>query len=287
MNIIEKLKVLFLSFRLTCKYVFLTIFSHEKLSCNHNGNHSFAVSLTSYGARVNFVFLTIESILQQKTKPTTVLLWLYKEDKPNLWAGFFLNRQVRRGLRIIYLEDDYRSYKKLSYVLNYKIESQYYVTADDDVFYPINWLSGFNTELSNNPHAVYCYRGRTIQFANNDEIVPYNNWKLASKKDIEGRNLLPTGVSGVCYPMKSLDDRISDFDAVSDLCPYADDVWYKMVTTANGYRSLLINENSEHFTPIITGFIKGLEKYNVYQDRNTPQFNNSLKYFNLSKQDFE
>lgn len=287
MNIIEKLKILSFSLKLTCKHLFLTVFSHEKLSSDYNGDYSFAVSLTSYGARVNFVFLTIESILQQKTKPTIVLLWLYKKDKPNFWASFFLNRQSRRGLKIIYLENDYRSYKKLSYVLNYKIESQYYVTADDDVFYPVGWLSGFYTELSNNPNAVYCYRGRTIQFESNKTIVPYNKWKLASKKDIVGRNLLPTGVSGVCYPMKSLDVRISDFDAVSDLCPYADDIWYKMVTTANGYCSLLVNENSEHFTPIITGFIKGLEKYNVYQDRNTPQFNNSLKYFNLSKHDFE
>lgn len=287
MKLTNKLKVLFCSSKLTFKYLLLSVFSREKLSNKNNGNNSFAVSLTSYGTRVNFVFLTIESILQQQTKPATILLWLCKKDQPNLWANFFLNKQIRRGLKIIYLDDDFRSYKKLSYLLKYNIESQYYVTADDDVFYPVNWLSGFDNALSNNPNAVYCYRGRTIEFETNGNVVPYNNWKLASKKDIIGKNLLPTGVSGICYPVKALDRRISDFDAVSDLCPYADDIWYKMVTTANGYCSLLVNENSEHFTPIITGFVKGLERYNVYQDRNTPQFNNALRYFNLSKHDFE
>ena len=287
MNIKQKLKVLFFSLKLTCKYFLLSIFSRKKLPSECESGNSLAVSLTSYGTRINFVFLTIESILQQKTKPTTILLWLCHKDKPNLWASFFLSKQVRRGLKIIYLEEDYRSYKKLSYIHKHNIDSKYYVTADDDVFYPLNWLSGFDTALSNDPNAVYCYRGRIIEFENKDRVAPYNNWKLASKKDIIGNNLLPTGVSGICYPASSLDVRISDFNSISDLCPYADDIWYKMVSTANGYNSMLVNEMSEHFTPVITGFVKGLEKYNVYQDRNTPQFNNSLSYFHLSKQDFE
>lgn len=287
MNMTEKLRILFVSLKLTCKYFFLSLFSKRSVSTDCDDDNSFAVSLTSYGSRVNFVFLTIESILQQKVRPKVIFLWLYKKDKPKLWANFFINRQLRRGLRLVYLEDDYRSYKKLSYMLQNKIESQYYVTADDDVFYPEEWLAGFNAAINNNPEAVYCYRGRIIEFEQSLNVAPYNKWKLATKNNISGKNLLPTGVSGICYPIKALDARVYDFRAVSDICPYADDIWYKMVTTANGYTSLLVNEKSEHFTPIITGFTKGLEKFNVYQDRNTPQFNDSLKYFNLSEQDFK
>ncbi|MGQ7173278.1 hypothetical protein ACUOCP_50225, partial [Escherichia sp. R-CC3] len=82
---------------------------------------------------------------------------------------------------------------------------------------------------------------------------------MATKKNLSGNLLLPTGVSGICYPRKALGEKINDFSAISKYCPFADDIWYKMVTTSNGYISLLVTEQSEHFTPIITGFAKGLE----------------------------
>ncbi|MCE4460566.1 hypothetical protein I5138_15505 [Escherichia coli] len=283
-RVIKIIKVVSKSILLTAKYLFLCFFSKKKLN---DSESVFIVSLTTYGNRLNFVFLTIESILQQKYKPRRVLLWLYEKDKSSFLGKYFLKKQISRGLEVIYLKEDFRSFKKLSYVYQHNYMSDYFVTADDDVFYPYTWLSGFKDAIDINPHAVYCYRGRIISMDSKKELKPYHEWSLATKKNLSGNLLLPTGVSGICYPRKALGEKINDFSAISKYCPFADDIWYKMVTTSNGYISLLVTEQSEHFTPIITGFAKGLEKIKVYQDKNTEQFKSSLKYFNLSLLDFQ
>ncbi|EIZ9526035.1 hypothetical protein MRB81_004319, partial [Cronobacter sakazakii] len=125
-----------------------------------------------------------------------------------------------------------------------------------------------------------------ILFNDAGSLVAYPVWPLARRKEITGNELLPTGVSGVCYPRDSLDARVADYEAINKLCPYADDIWYKALTTARGYNAILINDDSTHFTPIITGFTKGLEKINVLNDQNTQQFLNAMNYFNLDLNSF-
>ena len=62
-RVIKIIKVVSKSILLTAKYLFLCFFSKKKLN---DSESVFIVSLTTYGNRLNFVFLTIESILQQK-----------------------------------------------------------------------------------------------------------------------------------------------------------------------------------------------------------------------------
>ncbi len=284
MTISEKFKMVISSIWLTAKFFFLAAFSKVEIK---GAPDFFLVSLTSYGKRSNWVFLTIESILQQKTnKPVNVVLWMYKKDKFSGFANLFISRQVQRGLQIKWLDEDYRSYKKLSYVLSLAEKFEYIITADDDVLYPSQWLAGFDNAISKASHNIYCYRGRAISFESEYSVHSYNTWPLANDENIKGNNLIPTGVSGVCYPIKSLNDKLTDFASIISLCPYADDIWFKMITTSNGYYSKLINSESIHFTPALTAFGKGLEKFNVINDLNTTQFLNSLKYFDLSRKDF-
>ncbi|EJL89598.1 hypothetical protein [Pantoea sp. GM01] len=280
----DKIKMVISSILLTVKFFALSLFSRRKIV---DGNERFIVSLTSYGKRVNYVFLTLESILHQnRVRPMRVILWLYKKDKPSGFSKYIINKQISRGVEVIYLEDDYKSFKKLSYILNVAENCPYVVTADDDILYPGNWLQGFNDCINQDPDSIYCYRARLINFTNTDEVASYNSWQVVNEKRSHNNLLIPTGVSGVCYPIKYLDKRLEDFHSISSLCPYADDIWYKLLTTSNGCVSRLVFTSSIHFTPVITGFSKGLEMINVKTDYNTQQFNNALTYFNLKKSDF-
>ncbi|WP_130099846.1 hypothetical protein [Siccibacter turicensis] len=277
MKLITKFNLAIQSMRLSAKYLYYCIFSNSKC---HDKN-GFIVTLTTYGSRLNFVFLTIETILQQQYKPEKIVLWLYKNDRPKGLSRFLLNRQSKRGLLIKYVDKDVRSYKKLSFVRQYFLSAQFFITADDDVIYPSDWLEGFRKAVARSSDRIYCYRGRIISF---DE--GYTQWNLASKRLFHGDNLMPTGVSGVCYPARSLDDRIADFESIERICPYADDIWYKLLTKSNGFVSELVETESIHFTPSLSGFRKGLEKLNVLNDLNTQQFNDSMRYFNLTRDDF-
>lgn len=285
MRLIKKAVVFIKSVFLTFYHLLCALFSRENLS---EGNEEIIVSLTSYGQRIRYVFLTIESILQQSYKPRCIYLWLYDSDVPSGISGWFLKRQQKRGLTISWLKTDMRSYKKLSPLLEKKeIKFSYVVTADDDVLYPRYWLNKFQQHYSANPDYVYCYRARVISCnGTNGELCKYNTWPLADNKNSVANAVLPTGVSGVCYPRGAIDDEVFNYEAIERFCPYADDIWYKMITSSNHFKSKLVVANSIHFTPVLTGFAKGLEKINLLDDYNSRQFIESMKHFNLDLSDF-
>lgn len=282
---IQKFILLIQSCIFTILFLFKSLFSNNNI---HNGRKDVVISLTTYGWRYNFVFLTIESILSQNVKPSKIFLWIYKNDKPWNLTKWFLDRQCKRGLEIKYIDENTRSYKKLSYVFTKtKCDFDIIVTADDDVFYPKDWLRNFIEHPKLNTH-VLCNRGRVITFKNNSkELLPYRCWPLANISNNFDNLIIPTGVSGISYPLKSLDARISDFESIKKVCPFADDIWYKMITTSNGFQSIILNNNVPHFPPVLSSLTKGLEKMNVDNDLNSSQFNDAMTYFNLERTSFE
>lgn len=284
-KIYRKLLLLLKSIYLTVYYFFKACFSQNSLL---GGNENFVVSLTTYGWRYNFVFLTIESILSQTIKPSAIYLWIHKNEQPTFFAKWFLNKQRKRGLKIKFVERDTKSFKKLSYILtDTDCSFDVVVTADDDVFYPRNWLRNFVNNSNFNTH-VLCNRGRVITFEpGSTKLKSYKNWPMADSSYNSRNYILPTGVSGISYPIKSLDMRICNFDDIQKNCPFADDIWYKMVTTSNGYQSLILENKVDHFPPLLSSLTKGLEKMNVNEDLNTKQFVSSLSYFGLVKNTFE
>ncbi|YCH29281.1 hypothetical protein M1D48_13975 [Erwinia sp. D4-22] len=291
MDIYKKGFVLIKSLLLTVYFTLKAIFSRNNLK---DGHSELIVSITSYGKRLNYVFLTIETILNQNYKPSMIILWLYKNDVPSGWHKKILDRQIKRGLVVKYVDIDVKSFKKLSFILdkNYislKESVKYIVTADDDIFYPANWLTGFKINYSSNKSekAILCYRGRNMVVQGDGCMAPYDQWSLATKASSHCYSILPTGVSGICYPIESLDSTIQNFSDITERCPYADDIWYKMVTLNNGYEARLILDESIHFIPVFTGFTKGLEKTNVLNKRNDAQFKSAMDYFNLSARKFK
>ena len=103
------------------------------------------VSLTTFPARVDKVYLTIETIFQQDTLPNRIILWLANEQFPERRAHLpqrLLNMQ-QRGLEIRFCED-IRSHKKYYYSMKDNPNS-IIITVDDDVFYPKDTLTNLLT----------------------------------------------------------------------------------------------------------------------------------------------
>ncbi|WP_261882424.1 glycosyltransferase family A protein [Vibrio pelagius] len=281
---IHKIKVLAISFFKSILYTLYSLFSYKN---GINKDSNFIVSLTTYNKRLPFVYLTIESILRQKFKPRSVILVLSNKDCSTERLPYLLTRLQKRGLEIKFVDDNYKSYKKLSYCFDYEFnQGDFIVTADDDVFYPNYWLEKFQSKVLENSTIIYCYRGRIITFKNNDSLIDYNEWPIANTSNVSDNYLIPTGVSGVCYPYEAISNLVCHFDLIDKFCPNADDIWYKLMTTKNGCKSALVENDSVHFTPIITGFEKGLEKVNVHNNQNVKQFIQSMSALGITRNDF-
>lgn len=247
------------------------------------------ISLTTYPARINEVALVIYSLLKQSIKPDEIILWLgtdkflnKEEDLPQSLLNLTAN-----GLTIKWCKD-LRSFTKLVPSLKLYPED-IIVTADDDIFYPKDWLEKMYKEHLMHPNDIICHRVHEITMIQ-DEIAPYNSWKLCSSKaDASYYNFL-TGVGGVLYPPHSLYKEVLKQGIFLKLCPHADDIWFwamavlnktKIRNIKNGYSSLTyINQSREKG---LNGEIC-LNQKNVLNNENNVQMKQVLnRYSNIKK----
>ena len=141
-------------------------------------NSGIIVSLTSFPERINEVPYCIYSLLNQNLKPKKVVLWLASEEFPNKENDLpsQLLDFLDYGFDIMWC-DNLKSFKKLIPSLK-EFHSNIIVTADDDVFYPNNWLESlYNTYLLN-LDSIICTRCRKIKIKDNT-LDKYETWLLS------------------------------------------------------------------------------------------------------------
>ncbi|HGN1344074.1 TPA: hypothetical protein ACKRMM_005915 [Pseudomonas aeruginosa] len=278
---LSKLKMLISSIYYTFLFSIRNIFLIRTRKNNSiTKKHPIIVTLTTYPKRINTVFLTIESIFSQTVSPEKVILWLYKEDKTLIPNS--LKRLQKRGLEIHFCDEDLRSYKKLSYTNNF-FNTHSIVTADDDILYPKNWLEELYNESLKYPNTVICHRGHDISISNN-EIESYSTFMKNKTYSTNPSSLLiPTGCSGILYPIGSLsiDASYKNSHIFMQLAPDADDFWYKFVCLKNGFLAKRVHSENKHFPPIISSLKDGLFHNNVRNNQNDKKLLSTINYFEL------
>lgn len=222
------------------------------------------VSLTSYPARYPLLHLTLKCLLRQDIRADRVVLWIARGDIVKLPKRVL--RLQGLGLEIAATEDT-RSFKKIVPALR-RFPNAVIVTADDDVYYPRDWLRSLVQEYSSRAPAIVCHRGHLPTFTASGDTCPYGNWQWEARCP-EGSNILmPTGVGGVLYPPNSLDSRVLDENLFSSLCPYADDLWLYFMGRLRGahYRTVPTIFRLREWTSS-----HGLSGENVSKGRNDQQ----------------
>lgn len=190
-----------------------------------NDDSNLIVSLTSFPERMPNIIYTLYSLLDQSIKPNRIILCLTEDEFPNKEED--IPTEVLKfkefGLTIKWCEH-LRSFTKLIPTLEEFPESVI-VTADDDIYYPKNWLEILWKEHIKYPQDIISHRARRVKF-DNDNICHYNSWEMISdEEDASFLNFL-TGVGGVLYPPHALHDEVFNKKVFKDICPYADDIWF-------------------------------------------------------------
>lgn len=182
-------------------YCKLTRIESVKHAANRITDEQVVVSLTTFPARIAKVSLCLESILRQTRPADKVILWLADTQFPNKNSlPSDLKSLEGKGLEIRFCED-LKSYKKFFYTAK-EYAGSIIIVADDDVFYPEDWVERLLIRHMQHKDCVVCYRAHKITFTA-DAVAPYSQW-LSAAPGATGpaMDLVPTGVGGGTLPGK-------------------------------------------------------------------------------------
>ena len=160
------------------------------------------------------------------------MLVLSEEEFPKRMLPNVIERQVERGLELLWVRRNIKSYKKLLPTIA-KYADYDVLTIDDDLLYPSDFIRHFVAAQSECPRAVIGGIGRNIREANG-ALLPYATWALAGPNTPPSKLFL-TGAGGVLYPASALTWRhLLDYELARELCPTNDDIWFWAATVLSG-----------------------------------------------------
>lgn len=199
------------------------------------------ISLTSFPQRMYEIHYTLYSLLTQTVKPAKVVLWLGREQFPNLEKDIpeKVLKLKENGL-VIEWHKNLRSYTKLVPSLK-KYPNNIIVTADDDIYYEKDWLEKLLESHKENKNCIICHRAHRVKF-NGNGLAPYKKWPKKIKGGKASYLNFLTGVGGVLYPQNSLHNDVLNEDLFMELAPKADDVWFWAMAVLNGTKILVVKD---------------------------------------------
>jgi len=243
-----------------------------------NRGEQYIVSLTSFPARANDIWISIETILRQSFKPDMIILWLAEEQFPDKKLPVSLTNLVSRGLTIKYC-DDLRSHKKYYYAFK-EFPEACIITLDDDLYYHRDVLLNIVKLHQKFPGMITTNRAHKFTFDSNG-IRPYRKWDHNVTDILPSHLLMQTGGAGTLYPPDSLHPNAFDKDAIRSLCFHADDVWLKLMCFMNN-KLVVTNRlyNKDNITIASTQNEK-LVSMNVFDGGNDQQLKKVCDYYSI------
>lgn len=242
------------------------------------------VSVTSFPARIEDVWISLESLLRQTVKPDAIILWLAKAQFSDVNLPISLLNLQERGLTVRYC-DDLRSHKKYFYAMQ-EFPEACIITFDDDLYYDENVIERLLTLYEQYPDCICTNRAHQIKIENG-KVLPYRQWYHNAKNILTPtKSLLPTGGAGTLYPPNSFPATAFDAELIRSLCFHADDVWLKLMATLNDKKTVTHTYYNKDFLTVSRTQNEKLVSQNVFDGGNDTQFQNVCNHFSITSSHF-
>ena len=261
-----------------------SLFSKEEgITHDISADKPIVVSLTTYGRKIYEVHMVIESIFQQTILPNKIVLWLSDKEFSIETLPIVLKRQMKRGLEIRFCKD-IRSYKKVVYSF-VEYGGCHIVSIDDDMAYPFDMIERFITAYRQNSNKIYFNKGHKMLLDSpKKRMLPYIEWCRSG--NIEGSSLFnfPIGAYGIFYPDGSMNKEVVNESVFMDICPTADDVWFKAMSLINKIECASVSRgtvNMNNFVSIELNREKSLARTNVDLGANDIQIQKVFDHYGI------
>lgn len=232
------------------------------------------VSLTSYPERFNDLPKTLYSLLNQSLKPDKVILWLDEDLKSLNSIPYEITRFIKNGLDIEFRKD-ISSYTKAIYALK-EYPDTIIVTADDDIYYPEDWLKKLYLSYIANPKDIQAHRVHRAELN-----TPYKKWKQRINEESARFDNFLTGVGGVLYPPNCFTNEVFREDIFLKYATKADDIWFWINAILSNRKIRVVKNHIK--TLICTNIFRQLFLRTLYKENkhggNDVQLANLMKLY--------
>ena len=259
----------------------------SKNSLGINDQSNLIVSLTSFPARIDVVYLSIKSLLNQTQRPQKVVLWLGEAQFPKGEAGLPHSLLALKplGLDIEFCED-LKAHKKYFFAFQ-KYPNNLIVTVDDDVIYPKNLLAVLMETHLTYPHSIVANRVRLMELEGAN-FKPYRGWKINEVgAQNPSKNLFSTGVGGVLYQPQFFPKSFFDIEGIKQTNCSADDIWLKAGQVVNNIPVAFTDYYFNQFIEIPHSQKESLYSTLVFENGNDQQIIAVFDYFGITEKYFD
>ena len=234
------------------------------------------VSFTSFPARINNVWQVVECMLRQTYQPAKIILWLSKEQFPNIEEIPASLREREGGaFEIRMVDDDIRSHKKYYYVSKEYPDSLIFL-IDDDIYYPTDIIERTMKAHQEHSEAIICNYGYHIGYTENGELLPYNKWGKEYRYCTSADLFFGSG-GGTLFKPSWLYKDLTNIDLAMKLTPIADDIWLNAMASISKKEKILVSGGL--ILPIAIGDNIKLASKNKGEDMNDLQLKAIMDYY--------
>ena len=251
-------------------------FDSTPLCLSKRQEKNLIISLTSFPARIDYVYLTIESLLRQTVLPEKVLLWLSKEQFPSVDSLPERLLCLQNNIfEIRFVDGDLRSHKKYYYTF-LEFSNSKVILADDDIIYSDRMAEELLNEFQEFPNSVICRYALDIKYLEDGNLAPYKTWGRFFSKT-SGKNVFfGTGGGTLLIPSQLYKDVIEK-ELFLSKTPIADDIWMNAQARIAGLDIRLIT--TDLYFPTNIPHNQDLHSQNVGEDQNDKQLKSVVDYY--------
>lgn len=234
-------------------------------------------SLTSYPARINTVWLTIKTLLNQTYKPDRIILWLATEQFPDRMIPESLTCLQKYGLEIKWTKDYYGHKKYLFPVKEQKI-NEVVITFDDDILYSPKCIQRLMKKHREYPRCLVCERGQA--FDDKSQENP-GRWRTISDTGVKTPtfSLNPSPGGGCLIPYNCFYKDAVDEKCFTSLAYKNDDLWYMFMCAENGTRMIKTRKYHKTFSLAKGSQVEQMATENVSGNKNVEIMKNLKKAY--------
>jgi hypothetical protein len=224
------------------KWDFLAKINQFKFLTNPSAD--FVVSIASYPKRSHLLPAVFEALNQQTVVPKKWLLVLSEEEWPDLQLPPFLNKLVQRGLEIVWVKNNTYAVKKLVPVIE-KYPDFAIITFDDELIYHKRVIEKLITSSKVNVGCVIGHVAKKLH-QNNGVLKMLYREQGDANMNTPNHQVYFLGGSGTYYPANSLDNRVTDIDAITKIVPgRGSDIWFWAAAVAKSTKQICLGSKTD------------------------------------------